>query len=221
MPCVQGTTLHALIDSCHSGTVMNLPYNAVMRHGTFESWEAEYARADSHKRVRREWGAGSAEPAGSLLSRGCGPAARRLLAVHTPRASLLHCRALLAALRCSSARRATTNMLPRRRLGAVRTYHLAHRCLLATCPNCPLRDARCRAASLLLWTHAGRRGAATYAFVQAIKKHAQVWGSDILYSDLLESMADSLRASHYRGQEPQLSASMKFDFDRPEMKLEL
>ena len=39
---MQGVVLLALIDSCHSGTVMNLPYNAVLRNGVMVDWEAEY-----------------------------------------------------------------------------------------------------------------------------------------------------------------------------------
>ena len=38
----QGVTLHALIDSCHSGTAMNLPYNALLSRGRFKGWEEEY-----------------------------------------------------------------------------------------------------------------------------------------------------------------------------------
>lgn len=49
---VQNTTLHALVDSCHSGTVMNLPYNAVLDGGRFSDWEEEYP-GQSWKRVRQ------------------------------------------------------------------------------------------------------------------------------------------------------------------------
>lgn len=50
---LQGVTLHALIDSCHSGTVMNLPFNAVLRHGQFEDWHEEYkGRSRSWQKVR-------------------------------------------------------------------------------------------------------------------------------------------------------------------------
>lgn len=49
---LQGVTLHALIDSCHSGTVMNLPFNAVLRHGQFEDWHEEYkGRSRSWQKV--------------------------------------------------------------------------------------------------------------------------------------------------------------------------
>lgn len=50
-PVLQNTTLHALIDSCHSGTVMNLPYNAVLQTGSFSGWEEEYP-GKSWKKVR-------------------------------------------------------------------------------------------------------------------------------------------------------------------------
>lgn len=48
---VQGVTLHALIDSCHSGTVMNLPYNAVLEEGRWTGWEDEYP-GEAWKHVR-------------------------------------------------------------------------------------------------------------------------------------------------------------------------
>ena len=48
---LQNVTLHALIDSCHSGTVMNLPFNAVLKNGKLEGWEEEYV-GQSWKKVR-------------------------------------------------------------------------------------------------------------------------------------------------------------------------
>ena len=48
---LQGVTLHALMDSCHSGTVMNLPYNAELKRGRFVDWSNEYG-TKSWKRVR-------------------------------------------------------------------------------------------------------------------------------------------------------------------------
>lgn len=56
-----------------------------------------------------------------------------------------------------------------------------------------------------------RRGAATYAFVQAIKRHRETWGFEILYGQLLQAMHDELRRSVFRDQHPTLSASMDFD----------
>jgi hypothetical protein len=47
---MQGVTLHALVDSCHSGTVMNLPYNAVLEDGMVVDWEEEYP-GETWKRV--------------------------------------------------------------------------------------------------------------------------------------------------------------------------
>ncbi|KAI7842116.1 hypothetical protein COHA_004309 [Chlorella ohadii] len=41
-PLPMGVTLHALIDACYSGTVMNLPYNALLKKGYFSGWEEEY-----------------------------------------------------------------------------------------------------------------------------------------------------------------------------------
>jgi hypothetical protein len=49
---MQGVTLHALVDSCHSGTVMNLPYNAVLRSGRIMKWEEEYP-GESWQRVSK------------------------------------------------------------------------------------------------------------------------------------------------------------------------
>lgn len=51
---MQGVTLHALIDSCHSGTVMNLPYNALLQEGQLNGWEEEYA-GRAWKKVRAGW----------------------------------------------------------------------------------------------------------------------------------------------------------------------
>lgn len=36
---LQGVSLHALIDSCHSGTVMSLPWDARLDNGRFQGWE--------------------------------------------------------------------------------------------------------------------------------------------------------------------------------------
>jgi hypothetical protein len=51
-PAWQGATLHALVDSCHSGTILNLPYNAVTKAGKFEHWSNEYPTEKLHKWVR-------------------------------------------------------------------------------------------------------------------------------------------------------------------------
>jgi hypothetical protein len=49
-PLPQGACLHALIDSCHSGTILNLPYNAILTdRGNFRSWENEYDQAKIHR----------------------------------------------------------------------------------------------------------------------------------------------------------------------------
>lgn len=46
--------LNALIDSCHSGTILNLPYNAVISQvGSFERWKNEYAEGKVHIVVRQ------------------------------------------------------------------------------------------------------------------------------------------------------------------------
>lgn len=49
-PMLQCAKLHALIDSCHSGTVMNLPWNAVMEGGSFTRWHEEYP-GEAHEHV--------------------------------------------------------------------------------------------------------------------------------------------------------------------------
>lgn len=41
-PLPPGVVLHALVDSCHSGTVMNLPHNADIKKGHFTGWSEEY-----------------------------------------------------------------------------------------------------------------------------------------------------------------------------------
>ena len=42
-PLPQNVTLHSLFDSCHSGTVMNLPFNARLTpSGVFVDWDREY-----------------------------------------------------------------------------------------------------------------------------------------------------------------------------------
>ena len=48
-PLPHGACLHALIDSCHSGTIMNLPFNAVTDKGNFKWWENEYDQDKIHK----------------------------------------------------------------------------------------------------------------------------------------------------------------------------
>lgn len=53
----QNTSLHALIDSCHSGTALNLPYNMLGSRGVFKGWEEEYP-GRSWEYV--SWGAGGA-----------------------------------------------------------------------------------------------------------------------------------------------------------------
>lgn len=54
--------LHAIIDACHSGSVMDLPYQAHVRGG-YAQWEASYHYTRSHKvgaRSSRACSAGSA-----------------------------------------------------------------------------------------------------------------------------------------------------------------
>ena len=46
----QSVTLQALIDSCHSGTVMNLPWNAELERGKLRRWSEEY-KGEHWKRV--------------------------------------------------------------------------------------------------------------------------------------------------------------------------
>lgn len=45
---VQGVKLHCIIDACHSGSVMDLPFQAHVRGG-YASWEASYHFTRSHK----------------------------------------------------------------------------------------------------------------------------------------------------------------------------
>lgn len=51
---LQGVKLHAIIDACHSGSVMDLPYQAHVRGG-YAAWEASYHYTRSHK-VPVGWG---------------------------------------------------------------------------------------------------------------------------------------------------------------------
>ena len=58
MPCIlstapQGVTLHALIDSCHSGAVMGLPWDAKLQNGQFHDWVQDPRQL--HKEVRGSW----------------------------------------------------------------------------------------------------------------------------------------------------------------------
>lgn len=64
-------------------------------------------------------------------------------------------------------------------------------------------------------------GAATYAFIQAIKRHKGVWGFEIPYGDLLQAMYDELRGSRFDSQEPTLSSSAAFDCESCRIKLKL
>ncbi|PSC73732.1 metacaspase-1 isoform X2 isoform B [Micractinium conductrix] len=47
-PLPKGVKLHAIIDACHSGSVMDLPYQAHVRGG-YAAWEASYHYTRSHK----------------------------------------------------------------------------------------------------------------------------------------------------------------------------
>jgi hypothetical protein len=116
---LQNVTLHALIDSCHSGTVMNLPFNVVLRNGKLEGWEEEYV-GQSWKKVGG-WADG-------WWGWGCwqhGQSSQNLLRVwespcecqHCPSTGKLGvatCRRLLAEWRCSSAHPGTTSLRMRR-----------------------------------------------------------------------------------------------------------
>lgn len=51
--CLQNVTLITLFDSCHSGTILNLPYNAKMENGNFIKWENEYPNEMIHDLVAR------------------------------------------------------------------------------------------------------------------------------------------------------------------------
>jgi len=42
-PLPQGVKLHAIIDACHSGSVLDLPYQATVRQG-YASWNSTYSR---------------------------------------------------------------------------------------------------------------------------------------------------------------------------------
>ena len=41
-PLPQGCKLHCIIDACHSGSVMDLPYRSKIKHGQ-PQWKNEYA----------------------------------------------------------------------------------------------------------------------------------------------------------------------------------
>ncbi len=41
-PLPQGCKLHCIIDACHSGSVMDLPYRSKIKHGQ-PHWKEEYA----------------------------------------------------------------------------------------------------------------------------------------------------------------------------------
>jgi len=53
-PLPQGVKLHAIIDACHSGSVMDLPYQATVHNGV-ATWEAGYAGQTRGWKVRK-WG---------------------------------------------------------------------------------------------------------------------------------------------------------------------
>ncbi|KAL4426058.1 hypothetical protein ABPG77_007854 [Micractinium sp. CCAP 211/92] len=152
-PLPQSTTLHALIDSCHSGTVMNLPYNAVLDGGRFSIWHEEYPGES-----------GTRGTAGGL---------------------------------------------------AVQFSAAGHD---QTASEAPIgHGKRCAGKK----REGQSRGAATYAFTQAILQHREIWGSDILYSDLLEKMSDELRKSKFYDQDPQMSCTQQLDLNRHDIKITL
>lgn len=66
--CVlQGVKLHCIIDACHSGSVMDLPFQAHVRGG-YAQWEAAYHFTRTHK-VGQEGGACCKGP--SAAGRAC------------------------------------------------------------------------------------------------------------------------------------------------------
>ena len=42
-PLPQGVKLHAIIDACHSGSALNLPYSATVKQDGYPRWESQYA----------------------------------------------------------------------------------------------------------------------------------------------------------------------------------
>ncbi|KAL4421583.1 hypothetical protein ABPG75_010874 [Micractinium tetrahymenae] len=157
-PLPPNTTLHALIDSCHSGTVMNLPYNAVLKSGHFSDWEEEYP-GESWKRRTLSLPA--------LQNTAGGRAVQSCAAQHDQYAS----------------------------------------------------EARMGRGKRRSGGDGQSRGAATYAFTHAIQRHRDYWGSDILYSDLLEAMSNELKKSNFRDQDPQMSCNVQLDLNRTDVKV--
>lgn len=47
----RNVTLISLFDSCHSGSIMNLPYNAVTDRGYIQDWKREYPNEKGFERV--------------------------------------------------------------------------------------------------------------------------------------------------------------------------
>lgn len=70
----QGVKLHAIIDACHSGSVMDLPFQAHVRGG-YAQWESSYHYTRSHKVSRR----GGAELGQQAERAGCTPVAKWVL----------------------------------------------------------------------------------------------------------------------------------------------
>lgn len=245
-------------------TVMNLPYNATLRSGTFQSWEAEYP-GRAHERVR-----GTRTAHALAVLQQCWAATNPL---RTP--TCMQGTSGGFALQFSASRHDQTATEKYIGNGALLSQSLPHACMrLAACWVGPAASA-CVASLLSSLSHRRcrqprRRHVRLHPGDQEAREplglphpvsvqELQRWGDPTVaspycgprphaaavawlllcylerflacasapprmcrYSDLLEAMADSLRATRtYKDQEPQLSASMKFDFDRPNMALTL
>ena len=144
----QSVALQALIDSCHSGTVMNLPWNAELERGKLRRWSEEY-KGEHWKRVRA--------PARARVPRqramtGCPGHSKPACCDSAP---------------CLDAEAAAKPCATQTTAGGLVVQFSAAR---------HDQTAAVRATG----GAADVQGAATYSFVNAIKRHAQVWGFGIV-----------------------------------------